>query len=189
MFTAELLDLVKKKDKTARKEVFETNYSKFAAIALRYAKNQAQSEEMLMTAFHNALDTAERSGPQSTCADISLEKEFIKECVTFIRNIRSEYYVSSTVYANAPVTAAYDLFDNPELIDFNSVDNDLLLKAIQQLVPAQRLIFNLHVVDGYSLDESAAILEASALTAKSNLEKARFHLQKNIEKSLKTARS
>jgi RNA polymerase sigma-70 factor (ECF subfamily) len=52
-------------------------------------------------------------------------------------------------------------------------------------VPSQRLIFNLHVIDGFSIQESAFILETSEETIKSNLEKARFNLQKNIERKLK----
>ena len=52
-------------------------------------------------------------------------------------------------------------------------------------MPSQRLVFNLHIADNYSIAEAADLLESGEETVKSNLEKARYNLQKNIEKNLK----
>jgi len=93
--------------------------------------------------------------------------------------------VASTVYANTPSAKNYNLFEDVSIIDYNNINNDLLIKSIQQLVPSQRLIFNLHIIDGFNLQESAELLEANEHTVKSNLEKARYNLQKGIEKNLK----
>jgi predicted DNA-binding protein YlxM (UPF0122 family) len=46
-------------------------------------------------------------------------------------------------------------------------------------------VFNLHVIDNYTLASISELLETSEQTIKSNLEKARFNLQKAIEKNLK----
>jgi RNA polymerase sigma-70 factor, ECF subfamily len=191
MSAAERILLIKQNDKAAKKELFDQYYGKLAAIANRYCKNQQQAEEVITVAFNNCFHKLETlQEPQNVDLDKFLVKAFIQECISFVRNVRSEYFVSSTVYATDKAAQNYDLFENNnETIDFNSLDNDILLKALQQLVPAQRLIFNLHVIDGFSLDESAALLEASAPTVKSNLEKARFNMQKNIEKSLKNTKS
>ncbi len=59
------------------------------------------------------------------------------------------------------------------------------MKSIQTLVPSQRLVFNLHVIDNYSLSEASELLDTSEQSIKANLEKARFNLQKSIEKTLK----
>jgi RNA polymerase sigma factor (sigma-70 family) len=56
-----------------------------------------------------------------------------------------------------------------------------LLKLIEQLPPACRTVFNLHVIDGYSHEEIAEQLNVSVGTSKSNLFKARTHL-KNLLK-------
>jgi len=191
MSSVERILLIQKNDKAARKELFDEYYGKLAAIATRYSKNQQQADEVLTVAMNNCFHKLETvANPHTVNLDNFLVKTFIQECISFIKNIRSEYFVSSTVNANEKTTQNYDLFDNNnDAIDFNNLDNDILLKALQQLVPAQRLIFNLHVIDGFSLEESAAFLEASAPTVKSNLEKARFTMQKNIEKSLKNTKS
>lgn len=185
----ELLGLIQRNDPSAARQLFEAYYGKLAAIAQRYSKNQSQAEEMLNVGFANCLALIRHHrGTQIGEPDQFMEKAFIGECIHFIKNIRSEYYVASTVYASEAAHKNYDLFADNELIDFKRVDNDILLKSLQQLVPSQRLIFNLHIIEGYSLEEAAALIESSVQTVKSNLEKARFNLQKNIENCLKSVK-
>lgn len=63
-----------------------------------------------------------------------------------------------------------------------SSDNSLLYKElmimIKELPPAYRMVFNLHVIEGYSHPEIARMLGITTGTSKSNLSKARAHLQK-----------
>ena len=61
-----------------------------------------------------------------------------------------------------------------------------LLQFISNLSPAYRLVFNLHVLDGYTHDEIAAMLNISAGSSKSNLAKARAKLKKMISDAGKT---
>jgi len=181
-----LSDLIQKNDKTSVQQVFELYYGKLAGIAMRYAKDDSQADLVFHSAFEKAYAKLYqfRNQKNSEPEKILIE-EFIIANVAFIKSIRSEYYVSSTVYAIDKSIKNYDLFENNDLIDFNKTDIETIIKALQILVPSQRLIFNLHVIDGFSIQESAFILETSEETIKSNLEKARFNLQKNIERKLK----
>ncbi|MDR3711694.1 MAG: sigma-70 family RNA polymerase sigma factor [Puia sp.] len=65
-----------------------------------------------------------------------------------------------------------------------SSDSSLLYKElicmIKELPPAYRLVFNMHVIEGYSHPEIARILGITTGTSKSNLSKARAHLQKAL---------
>ena len=184
---SDLISGLNKNDKSVKKQIFSRFYSKLFAIVIRYGKNQVQASEMFNEGFSNCLSKLQHLKNSSQIdLDEFFEKEIIKECIAFIKNIRSEYYVASTVYAtNNKENKNYDLFEPNEIIDFYTIENEILVKAIQQLVPSQRLIFNLHIIDGYSQEESAQLIEASEQTVKSNLEKARYNLQKNIEKCLK----
>ena len=187
MSSQELIIAIQKNDKAARRTAFDLYYGRLAAIANRYSKNAEQAEDMLNKSFSVCLNKLqELRTSQVADLDVFFEREFIEACIEFVKSIRSEYYVSSTVHATDATTSNnYNLFENNELIDFNHLDTDVLVKSLQQMVPSQRLVFNLHVIDGYSLLDAAALLESSEATAKSNLEKARFNFQKNIEKSLK----
>jgi len=55
-----------------------------------------------------------------------------------------------------------------------------LIALIKKLSPAYRVVFNLHVIDGYSHQEIAEMLGISVGTSKSNLAKARTFLQKHL---------
>jgi RNA polymerase sigma-70 factor (ECF subfamily) len=191
MSSAELIAALQRNDKAAKKLAFDMHAGRLAAIANRYSKSATQAEDILHQGFNNCLVKLQNQrNPQASDLTLFFEKEFIQECIAFIKNIRSEYYVSSTVYAPGETSSKnYNLFENHEIIDYNQVDNEVLIKALQQMVPSQRLIYNLHVIDGFSLTEAAAMLESSEPTVKSNLEKARFNFQKNIEKSLKNIKA
>jgi RNA polymerase sigma-70 factor (ECF subfamily) len=189
MSSAELIALIQSNSKTASKAAFDKYYSRLSSIASRYAKNQTQADDLFHHAFHACLNKLRWLKQPPLDLDEFVEKEFINEAISFIKSVRSEYYVSSTIYAPGENSNKnYDLFDTAEIIDYKQIDNEILIKSLQQLVPSQRLIFNLHVIDGFALTEAAAMLEASEGTVKSNLEKARFNLQKNIEKTLKSSK-
>lgn len=189
MLSADTLSAIQKQDKEAIRHVFEEYYPTVYNICLRYCKNESQAKEAVNLSFDAIFDTI-----QSTKNFTSIQfTDFIKSktiqcCIELVKSIRSEYYVASTVYANSPSAKNYNLFEDTTIIDYNAINSDVLIKTIQQLVPSQRLIFNLHVLDGYNLQESSLLLEANEQTAKSNLEKARFNLQKGIEKNFKAMR-
>jgi RNA polymerase sigma factor (sigma-70 family) len=62
----------------------------------------------------------------------------------------------------------------------NSVLYKELIALVKELPPAYRMVFNLHVIEGYSHPEIAKMLGITTGTSKSNLSKARAHLQKAI---------
>ncbi|MEI8138176.1 MAG: ECF-type sigma factor [Bacteroidota bacterium] len=190
MHTQELNALIHKNDKAAIKEVFEKYYGKMGSIAIRYCKNQTQATEAINFGF-NTFITKLQHNRNAHLVDIDkiFENDFIKACVFFVKGIISEYYVASTVYASGPSSKNFDLFESKEFIDYSLIDTDVLIISLQQLVPSQRLVINLHVIDGNSLEETASIIEASLQTVKSSLEKARYNLQKNIEKCYKTMKN
>jgi RNA polymerase sigma-70 factor (ECF subfamily) len=185
--TLDLISAIQKNDKEAKRMLFDLYFSKFAVIAARYAKSAGQADDLIDLAFKNTyLKLLNHRFDPSADSEAYIENVFISECIAFVKGIRSEYYVASTVHATSGENSKnYNLFENNEVLDFNTIDTTNMISALQKMVPAQRLVFNLHVVDGFSLQEVATKLETSEETVKSNLEKARFNFQKNIEKDLK----
>lgn len=57
-----------------------------------------------------------------------------------------------------------------------------LISLVRKLSPAYRVVFNLHVIDGYTHPEIAKMLGISVGTSKSNLAKAKTFLQKFLVK-------
>lgn len=186
MQQSELISLCLKHDKSAQKEFFELFYGKLAYIGLRYSKNTAQSEQIVLKAFSHIFEQLSQFSNQNTLSLEDFVKDtFIRFIVKHIKNIRNEYYVASTVRAVESSDKSGDLFYDNILIDLKNVKPEILLKSIQEMVPSQRLVFNLHIIDSYSLADISELLETSEQTIKSNIEKARFSLQKSIEKNIK----
>lgn len=190
MSESELISACIKHDKVAQKQLFEQNYGVLAAISLRYSKSKAQADDILNKGAGHLFSHlyTYNAQPGKTLQDW-LKNEFIAFAVRYIKNVRSEYYVASTIRVTDAKDTSYDLFLDSEVIDYTHVDFDTLVKSLQQLVPAQRLVFNLHVVDGMSFGEISGLLETSEQTIKSNLEKGRYNLQKNIEKNIKALKN
>jgi RNA polymerase sigma factor (sigma-70 family) len=189
MSDPELITACVKQDKIAKKQFYETYYTILSVIALRYSKNKEQSMQIVQSGFAFLFANLYKFKPGGKSLEQWIKEEFIVFAVQFIRNIRSEYYVASTVRVTDVPAKSYDLFVDSTLTDFKSVDFDVLIRSLNQLVPSQRLIFNLHIVEQYDLQKAAEILEASEQTVKANLEKARFNLQKNIDKNNKSLKN
>ena len=186
MINAELISACIKNDKTAKKQFFESYYKKFAFIALRYSKNKTQAESIVLSGFSSVFKQLPQIKNQSNADyDKLIRDHFIISLVNEIKNIRNEYYVSSTIKATDVKDKSYDLFTDSVYIDFRNIKEDDLIKSLQELVPSQRLAFNLHIIDGYDISLVSTLLETNEQTIKSNIEKARFNLQKNSEKNLK----
>ncbi len=187
MSQAELISACIKNDKTAKKQLFETYCNKLAFISARYSKNSIQAEQVLLHGFAHVFSKLGQFKAQNTTITLDefIKNEFISFIVKYIKGIRNEYYVASTVKAVEHKEKSYDLFLDSKFIDVNNVSKEVLLKSIQTLVPSQRLIFNLHIIDNFSLTQASELLDSSEQSMKSNLEKARFNLQKTIEQNLK----
>lgn len=189
MNTNELINALAKNDLKVKRSLFEQHYELMSSIALRFSKNEQQAKQLLIHSFDHVLNAYVNHKATST-PDFSefLRAEFITGAIDFIRSIRSEYYVASTVLATDERDKNYNLFESNEIIDYSSVEAPVLTKSLQELVPSQRLVFNLYVIDGFELQTISEMLEASEQTVKSNLEKARFNLQKNIDKNNRTVK-
>jgi RNA polymerase sigma-70 factor (ECF subfamily) len=66
-------------------------------------------------------------------------------------------------------------------IDDEAISLDYLMVIIQELPDRYKLVFNLYVLDGYSHQEIAAMLNITTGTTKSNLARARIILKEKIE--------
>lgn len=186
MQESELILACIKNDKAAQKQFFETFYSKLAYTGLRYCKNASQADDITIKGFSHVFSQLDQFKAQNKqTLEEFVTHEFISFVVKHIKEIRNEYYVASTVRAVEHKEGSYDLFMDNGMIDLRNISQEVLLTSIQELVPSQRLVFNMHVIDNYPLASISELLETSEQTIKSNLEKARFNLQKSIEKNLK----
>ena len=71
--------------------------------------------------------------------------------------------------------------DNDDII--NKMETDQITRIIQNLPKRMRMVFNMYIIEGFSHQEIADMLEISVGTSKSHLHDARKLLQHKLEKT------
>ncbi|MBS1652750.1 MAG: sigma-70 family RNA polymerase sigma factor [Bacteroidetes bacterium] len=183
------IELSVKAEKSYAEKLFDEVFPQCFSIASRYTKSEYQSNELLNKALSACFKhyTHQKSDVFDHAFKLVFEELFISELTQLIKSINNEYFVASTVHfkGNTNEVNNYNLFEDTGIIDINDAPLEVIYKSLQQLVPAQRLVYNLYVIDGYSIEKISQLLDSSEQTLKSNLEKARYNFQINLEKNLR----
>jgi RNA polymerase sigma-70 factor (ECF subfamily) len=165
-------------DKKAQRELYNLYYGKMMGICLRYAKNEDQAQEMFRQAFVFMLSRLPYYRSEMKF-DEWMRDQIIESAIAFLKNKKSEYYIATTVRAD--VKPAVDLFHQAPSEDPNNLDVKGYVRALQDLPPSFRTVFNMCVIDGWSSKRAADVLDISEETGRFNLEKARYAFSKNIQ--------
>ena len=156
-------------------------------VCNRYAKSQQDAKEIFLDGFKNIFNTfshyaGENAKRKNDASPVSLEewiqRQIVASAVRHMHANKKEYFVSSTVSARDSEKISSSEITDEQII--KSADKKIIIKALQQLSPSYRAIYNLHEVDGYSHQEISKLLDISEYTSKDSLSKAKFNLRKNL---------
>jgi RNA polymerase sigma-70 factor (ECF subfamily) len=165
----ELIEACLKDNPTAQRVLYDKYSSKLYGICLRYSKNEEEAQDILQDSFikiFTKLNTYQFTG--------SFEG-WLKRIAT---NTSIEYYRKKmdTEEVDEVVFNPYLSVDSDK-----SLEVEELLKMIQELPEGYRMIFNMYAIDGFTHSEIAKKLGISEGTSKSQLSRARAHLQKKFK--------
>lgn len=173
MQIAELVQEARNNSKAAEKCLFDIYAGRMMTLCRRYVKNPEDAEELMLNGFVKFFKALPAFKYENDAALYSWVKRImINECLMFLRKQQAFKIVSESEAANI------------------SLDEDLLGRLstkeifdhIVQLPVGYRTVFNLFVIEGLSHIEIARELGITTGTSKSQLNKARQLLQKNIDK-------
>lgn len=176
MSESEIIKGCIKQDRTCQKALYESLYGKMMGVCLRYAKSRDEAKDMLQDGFMKVFNSI-RSFSHNGSFEGWVRRIMVNTAIDHLRRNKQEYLIVSTVRATEAAERIEDENDEDMLASINRED---ILKAVQQLTPAYRTVFNLYVIEGFSHKQIAELLEISEGTSKSNLAKARFNLRKNL---------
>lgn len=177
--TDKIIELCRKGDRAAQKELYERFSPKLFAVCLRYSKNRMEAEDYLHEGFMKIfakIDQFKHQGP--------LEAWMRRIMVnTILEAFRKNSRMPTTNETRIPA----------DLTDEENEDNDLnesadineVLKLIEELPEKYRIVLNLYVLEDFSHEEIARQLGISVGTSKSNLSRARQWLKKRLGKEKK----
>lgn len=164
-------------DQSSQKRFYAHFYGYAFNICNRYVSREQEAIEVINDGFLKIFTEIRQFQPRYESIENSL-KGWIRRIFinTAIDHVRKEKH--RPLLINDNVEAFGDL--QVPASGLERLSHKELLELITRLTPAYRMVFNLYVIDGYTHEEIARMLNISIGTSKSNLAKARINLQKMI---------
>ena len=167
------------KDRSCQREIYALYSREMMSLCMRYTKDRQEAEEVLQDGFlqmYRSIQQFKNTGTfegwlRKIMINCALQRYRRKSVRFSIVSISEEMY-----------------FVPSELSVTNQLQEKELIRLIQSLPPACRLVFNLYVFEGFKHREIAQLLEISEGTSKSNLFDARNILKKQLRQELKIAK-
>lgn len=176
MSLKQLIENCKINDAQAQSELYKLFSSKLFSICLKYSKNYAEAEDNLQDAFLTIFKKIEQYKHKGSFEGW-LKRVTVNTVLQRYRNEKVFDIINEDIVEDVEIE-----------IDDESISLDYLLQIIQELPDRYRLVFNLYVLDGYSHNDIANMLDINIGTSKSNLARARQILMRTIE-DYKTTRT
>ncbi|MCC7301895.1 MAG: RNA polymerase sigma factor [Bacteroidia bacterium] len=178
-------DIIKgcvRNDRLSQKALYERFYGKMISVCLRYAKDRDEAQDMLHEGFMKVFGNIKNFGSKGSFEGW-VRRIMVNCCIDHLRKNKQQYLIVNTVIAESAARTSPDEVSDEELADL--ISKEEVMKAVQNLSPAYRTIFNLYVIEEYTHREISEMLDISEGTSKSNLAKAKFNLKKNLTQLLK----
>jgi len=165
----------KKGDRKSQHMLYQRYYGFAMAICLRYSDGYEQAVEVVNDGFLKVF---------TKLSMFNTSKSFEGWIRRIMINSAIDYYRKERKHANlSTLHQVNSTSRSPTAIQKMSFDE--VVHQIQLLSPSYRAVFNLYVIDGYKHREISELLNISVGTSKSNLSRAREHLQKALKKVYK----
>jgi RNA polymerase sigma-70 factor (ECF subfamily) len=152
-------------------------YERFAPLMLglcyRYAKNKSDAEDIFQEGFLKVFENI-RQLRNPEVVEWWMKRIFVNEAFKFYKKQTGLYLVDDiTLLEN-------NISDNINDDILSKMETDELTRIIQKLPERMRIVFNMHIIEGFSHQEIANMLKISVGTSKSHLHDARKQLQRNF---------
>lgn len=166
----ELLKACRRGNPRSQDQLYRRYYGVAMRVCLRYAHGHEQAAEMLNDGFVKIFTKLNYYTPGLSFQGW-LRKVMVHAAIDYYR--RNEKHTH-----HVDLSFARHISEAPTVLDQLSTQE--ILRAVQQLPPSYRMVFNLFVVEGYKHEEIAQQLGIGVGTSKSNLSIARTKLQKML---------
>jgi len=159
----------------AQKVFYQRFAPKMYGVALRYARDKDEANDMLQEGFVKVFSKLEFYR-----GDGSLEG-WIRRTIV---NTAINFYKKNLKYRSSSDMDTVLIFEKShDASPIEQMSAGELLQEIKGLPAGYKTVFNLYVIEGYSHKEIADMLDVSENTSKSQLSRARTYLQKRIQRS------
>lgn len=177
------------KSRAAFQQLVERYESRVFRVAERIAHSREDAEEIMQDAFVQAYKNLARFRGDSRFYTW-LIRITINEGLMKVRRRRfNEISIHNQTEESPSARELADRGPNPEQRYSQAELSSILETTIAQLPPGNRVVFQLHDVEGFSTQETAQALAGSPIAVKSRLRRARFQLRESLNLYFKPRRA
>ncbi|ADB41646.1 RNA polymerase sigma factor [Spirosoma linguale] len=176
---AKLIGALKRGESRAHKVIYERYAGKMLAVCTRYCANRADAEEVMLDGFMKVFEKIEQFREDGSFEGW-IRRIMVTESLMFLR--KAKQWRQEVSLDEVIVEPDYEWADT-------AVNENDLLRMVNQMPDGYRTVFNLYAIEGYSHAEIAEMLGISEGTSKSQLSRARLLLQTNLKKLEQETRS
>lgn len=174
---SELINGCLKQNVKCQRMLFEQYAGKMMTVCRRYARDSTEAEDMLQESLIKVFQYIH-------------QYKFEGSFEGWIRKIVVNTALRHVQKKKAPFTEINDDSESAPRLEsyaYSNLGEEDILKLINQLPEGYRLVFNLSVIEGFTHDEIAQMLNIQPATSRSQLVKARKMLQNKFLEMQKIA--
>lgn len=167
-------------DRKAQKELYKMYYSKMMNVCYRYSKKQEDAEDLLQDGFVKVFMNLKHYDFKGSLEGW-IRRIMVNTAIDSFRKNKNIFFVDDEgdfILETSRVESSDHIY--------SQFGVDEIMKAIQQLSPVYKTVFNMYVIDGFQHKEIAEKLNISEGTSKSNLAKAKSNLRSILTQREKT---
>lgn len=167
----EIIKACKNQNEQAQMALFERYRKLFFGLCMRYVNNREVAEEVMMDAFMDIFKGIKKYKENSF--ESWMKSIVVHKAIDYFRKHKNDpvftesEFLMEKQYSHTPVS---------------KVETDDLFNLLHCLPAGYKMVFNLHVIEGFQHHEIAKKLGISKNTSKTQLHKAKQKLQELLEK-------
>ncbi len=174
MSEAEIIQGCLNNQASAQEKLYSLYARRMMAVCARYTRSRFEAEDVFHDAFVKVF--ANMHTWKGGSFEGWIRRIFVNTAINYYRQNRKYFDHVDSAYAETTLSSS----DNV-LADLSNQD---LLRMINGMPDGYRLIFNLHVVEGYNHNEIAEMLHIAEGSSKSQLSKAKAYMKKLLDDRL-----
>ena len=156
MTEEELIRGCLKHEHACQRELYQQYSGSMMQLCIRYARTPQDAKAIFVDGFKNIFNgfrnfAEANSKIKKEEAPVSIgdwiKKEIVASAIRHMHDNKREYFVSSTVSMRDSGKPAGGEIKDEQII--TNADKAMIIRALQELTPSYRAIYNLHEVDGY----------------------------------------
>lgn len=147
--------------------LFDKYAGKMMSVCLRYAKDQPEAQDILQVGFVKVFDYIHQFRNQGSLEGW-MRRVFVSVAIRQFSKKKLHFDEIAEEHLDTP---------SDDANVFSKISEEEIHRLIRSLPDGYRTVFNLHVIEGYSHEEIAVMLNIQSSTSRTQLLKARKMLQ------------